>query len=248
VVRSASRTWQCHAPNRATDIVRFARIALSAILSTDLVAELLDGPHVRQLERPVHLEPPTPCPANAQGIVTTRAVLPPRPRPLSRERRLRCDVGGLCFVCAASRGGEVRSGAFTQHCDARHGTARHGTARHGTTRHGRGRGRTFIKVGFARKPDRQRPSAHTLVRCNVRHARCCSRPNAVDSPLNCVPGVAGRGEYKRASTQQLQHDAVPCTHARTSCSIRAEGRRLSLTVCVAQAAVVWLRANDKRCT
>jgi hypothetical protein len=37
-------------------------------ISTDLVAELLDGPHVRQLERPVHLEPPTPCAAMRKAI------------------------------------------------------------------------------------------------------------------------------------------------------------------------------------
>ena len=73
MVRAASRTWQCHAPNSATDLVRLARIAIvglspSALISTDLVAELLDGPHVRQLERPVHLEPPTPCAAMRKAI------------------------------------------------------------------------------------------------------------------------------------------------------------------------------------
>ena len=60
------------------------------------------------------------------------------------------------------------------------------------------------------------------MRCNVHRgalplATACGR--LTDSPLNCVPRVARRGEHKRASTQQLQHDAVPCTrthaHART---------------------------------
>jgi hypothetical protein len=184
VVRAASRTRQCHAPNSATAIVRHIRShcycrAFAVLSSTDLVAELLDGPHVRQLERPVHLEPPTPCRAQRiecarQSLTTAESHscrLRPRPRLLPRERRQTAQrrLSALRFVCLRSKSRRpVRVRSRRLHAALRC-TARHGTARP------RPQSRPYIHQSRLRaKTYRQRPSAHTILSAMQRTPWCAA--------------------------------------------------------------------------